>query len=83
VVAILASLIAAMVLTLGCHAARQRRLATLVVFPEFARLPELASKRERLLCTHNRRKLADGLRRAASSATLVRALAGMTAHPPR
>jgi hypothetical protein len=66
VVAILASLIAAMVLALGCHAARQRRLATVAVFPEFAQLPELASKRERLLSTHNRRKLADGLRRAAA-----------------
>jgi hypothetical protein len=65
-VAILASLIAAMVLALGCHAARQRWLTTLAVFPEFAQMPELASKRERLLSTHNRRKLADGLRRAAA-----------------
>jgi hypothetical protein len=66
-IAILASLIVAMILALGCHAARQRRLTTLAVFPEFAQLPELASKRERLLSTHNRRKLADGLRRAAAS----------------
>jgi hypothetical protein len=66
-VAIVAALIAAVILALGCHAARQRRLTTLAVFPEFAQLPELASKRERLLSTRNRRRLADGLRRAAAS----------------
>jgi hypothetical protein len=65
-VGILASLIAAMALAVGCHAARRHRLTTLAVFPEFAQLPELASRRERLLSTRNRRKLADGLRRAAA-----------------
>jgi hypothetical protein len=53
-------------LAVGCHVARERQLATVAVFPEFARLPELASKHRRLVSPRHRRALVTGLRRAAS-----------------
>jgi hypothetical protein len=65
-VAIASSLVIAVALALSCHLARQRRLATLAIFPEYGRLPELAGTRRRLVSTRNRRALAAGLRRAAS-----------------
>ena len=64
--AIIASLISALALGLGCHLARVRRLATLAIFPEFAKLPELAGTRERLSSAPNRHALASGLRRTAA-----------------
>ena len=67
-IAIAASMIGAVTLALGCHLAREHRLSTLVIFPEFAQLPELAGKRKRLQSTRNRRALADGLRRTAAPA---------------
>jgi hypothetical protein len=65
-VAVAAALISAMTLALGCHVAHELRLTTLAMFPELAQLPDLASKRKRLLRTRNRRALADGLRRTAA-----------------
>lgn len=64
--AIAASLIGAMTLTVGCHALRERRLMSLAILPEFSRLPDLAGKRKRLVSTRNRRRLADCLRQAAA-----------------
>jgi hypothetical protein len=64
--AIGASMIGAVILALSCHLARERRLSTLAIFPDFARLPDLAEKRNRLQRTRNRRALADGLRRTAA-----------------
>ncbi len=64
--AIVASMIGAVILALSCHLARERRLSTLALFPDFARLPDLAGKRRRLQSTRNRRALADGLRRTAA-----------------
>jgi hypothetical protein len=63
---IVESLVGAVALAVGCHAARERRLTTLAVFPELARLPDLAGKRRRLVSTRKRGALADGLRRAAA-----------------
>jgi hypothetical protein len=65
-IAIAASMIGAVSLALGCHLTREHRLSTLVIFPEFAQLPDLAGKRKRLQSTRNRRALADGLRRTAA-----------------
>ncbi len=64
-IAIAACAVGAVTLALGCHVVRERRLAALAIFPELARLPDLASKRKRLASTRSRRALADGLRRAA------------------
>jgi hypothetical protein len=64
--AIAASMISAATLALSCHLARERRLSTLAIFPEFAQLPDLAGKRKQLQSTRNRRALADGLRRTAA-----------------
>jgi hypothetical protein len=66
VIATAASMIGGVGIALGCHLARQHRLSTLVMFPEFAQLPDLAGKRKRLQSTRNRRALADGLRRTAA-----------------
>jgi hypothetical protein len=65
-IAIATALIVAVTLAVGCHVARERHLTTFAIFPEFARLPELAGKRSRLVSARNRRALAGGLRRAAS-----------------
>jgi hypothetical protein len=65
-IAIATALIVAVTLAIGCHVARERHLTTFAIFPEFARLPELASKRSRLISPRNRRALAAGLRHAAS-----------------
>ena len=65
-VAIVASLLVAVTLAIGCHAARERRLTTLAIYPELARLPDLAGKRRRLVSTRTRGALADGLRRTAA-----------------
>jgi len=64
--AIAAAMIGAVILALGCHLVRERRLSTLAIFPDFARLPDLAGKRKRLQRTRNRWALADGLRRTAA-----------------
>ena len=64
-IAIAACAIAAVSLALGCHVVRERRLTALTIFPELARLPDLAKKRKRLASTRSRQALADGLRRAA------------------
>jgi hypothetical protein len=64
--AIVASLLGAATLALACHAARERRLTALAIYPELARLPDLAGKRRRLVSTRARRALADGLRRTAA-----------------
>jgi hypothetical protein len=64
--AIAVSIIGAAIIALSCHLARERQLSTLALFPDFARLPDLAAKRERLQSTRNRQALADGLRRTAA-----------------
>ena len=64
--AIATSLISALALAFGFHLARARHLATLAIFPEFAKLPELAGIRERLSSAPNRHALASGLRRTAA-----------------
>ena len=46
---------------------RGRRLASLAVFGDLARLPELAGSRRRLVSARNRRRMADGLRRTAAA----------------
>jgi hypothetical protein len=62
-VAMAASLVSAAILAAACHAARELRLNALVIFPEFAHLPELAGRRRRLVSPRNRRALARWLRR--------------------
>ena len=69
-VTIAACAIGAVSLALGCHALRERRLAALAIFPELARLPDLARKRRRLTSTSSRQALAGGLRRAATPSNL-------------
>ena len=64
-IAIAACAVGAVTLALGCHVARECRLAALAMFPELARLPDLASKRRHLASTRSRQTLAGGLRRAA------------------
>jgi hypothetical protein len=54
------------VLALLAHALREVRLTTLVTYPEFAQLPEVARKSRRLVRRRNRRALAQGLRRTAT-----------------
>ena len=65
-IAIAAALIAAVTLALGCHAARERRLTTLAIYPELAQLPDLAGKRKRLVTSRTRHALAEGLKRTAA-----------------
>jgi hypothetical protein len=65
-IAISASLLAALILALGCHLARHRRLATLATFPDLAQMPDLAAKRKRLQSARKRRALAAGLRRTVA-----------------
>jgi hypothetical protein len=65
-VAIAISVSAGAALAVACHIVRERRLATLAIFPQFARLPELAGTRRRLLRPRNRRRLAGWLRRTAA-----------------
>jgi hypothetical protein len=67
-VAITASLIIAATIAAACHFAGRHRLATLAMFPQFARLPELARTRRRLLRPRTRRHLARWLRRTAAIA---------------
>jgi hypothetical protein len=62
---IAACAVCAVTLALGCHVARECRLAALVIFPELERLPDLAGKRRHLASTRSRQALAGGLRRAA------------------
>ena len=64
-IAIAACAVCAVTLALGCHVARECRLAALAIFPELARLPDLAGKRRHLASTRSRQALAGGLRRAA------------------
>jgi hypothetical protein len=64
--AITAALIGAVILTIGCHTLRGRRLMALAIFPELSRLPDLAGKRRRLVGTRNRRRLARWLRQTAA-----------------
>jgi hypothetical protein len=65
-VAVAASLAGALTLAAGCHIARELRLNALIIFPEFAELPELAGKRRRLVRPRNRRALAASLRRTVA-----------------
>jgi hypothetical protein len=65
-VAIATSMIVSVTIAAGCHVVREHRLAMLAIFPEFARLPELAGTRERLVRPRNRRRLAGQLRRTAA-----------------
>ncbi|HEX4011553.1 MAG TPA: hypothetical protein VHX62_16145 [Solirubrobacteraceae bacterium] len=65
-VMIAACLIGAATFATGCHIAREHRLATLALIPEFIQLPDLAATRKRLLSTRKRRALAAGLRRTAA-----------------
>jgi hypothetical protein len=65
-VAIAASLIGAFTLAASCHVARELRLNALMIFPEFAQLPELAGKRKRLVSPRNRRAVASSLRRTVA-----------------
>ncbi len=65
-ITIAACAVCAVTVALGCHVVRERRLAALTIFPELARLPDLAGKRKRLASTRTRRALAGGLRRAAN-----------------
>jgi hypothetical protein len=62
-VAIAASLAGAVALAAGCHVARELRLNALMIFPEFAHLPQLAGRRARLVSPRNRRAVASSLRR--------------------
>jgi hypothetical protein len=64
--AIAASLIGAMTLTVGCHALRERRLMALAILPEFSGLADLAGTRKRLVSSRNRGRLADSLRQTAA-----------------
>lgn len=64
-ITIAACAVCAATLALSCHAVREQRLSTLAIFPEFARLPDLAKKRKRLTSNRSRQGLAEGLRRAA------------------
>ncbi len=66
-IALSASIIAAVTIALACHLARERRLSTLAMFPDLARLPDLTAKRARLVSPGYRRALAAGLRRTAAS----------------
>jgi hypothetical protein len=65
-VAVAASLVGALTLAAGCHIARECRLNALIIFPEFAELPELAGKRKRLVSPRNRRALAASIRRTVA-----------------
>lgn len=63
--AIAAALLTAAFLALGAHIAREMRLTTLLIYPEFANLPALTGKRRRLIRPSSRRTLARELRQAA------------------
>jgi hypothetical protein len=63
---IAASMIGAVIFALSCHLARERRLSTLAISPDFAQLPDLAGKRKQLQRTRTRQALAEGLRRTAA-----------------
>jgi hypothetical protein len=65
-ITIAASFIGAATFATACHIAREHRLATLALLPEFVQLPDLATTRKRLLRARNRRALAAGLRRTAA-----------------
>jgi hypothetical protein len=65
VVAIVASIIVAAILGIGCHLAHHGRLRRLAVSPDLADLPDLAATRHRLQGARTRRALAAGLRRTA------------------
>jgi hypothetical protein len=67
-VAIAASLIAATLIALATHRARETCLTALAKHTQFATDPELARKRKLLLSERKRRALAAGLRRTASPA---------------
>jgi hypothetical protein len=66
-VAISSALIASTLLAIASHCARESRLATLAIHPQFAHLPELARKRARLVGDRKRRALAAGRRRTAAA----------------
>jgi hypothetical protein len=56
------ALLLATVLALVCHVTRETRLRILLVYPEFAHLPDLARKQRRLVSARSRGALADELR---------------------
>jgi hypothetical protein len=49
-------------LALLCHVTRETKLTLLLVYPEFAHLPDLARKQRRLVSARSRSALADDLR---------------------
>lgn len=65
-VTIAASLIGAVTLAAGCCLAREVQLNALVIFPEFAQLPELAGRRKRLVSPRNRWAVARSLRQTVA-----------------
>jgi hypothetical protein len=65
-VAIAAALLAAALLALASHLARETRLTALLIYPEFAHLPALARKRRQLTSPRTRRALARALRQTAA-----------------
>jgi hypothetical protein len=65
-VAIVTSLVVAGPFAIACHVTRRWRVARLAMFPELARLPELADTRQRLVRPRNRRRLAGRLRQTAA-----------------
>jgi hypothetical protein len=64
--AVAAALLAAALLALGSHFAREVRLTALMIYPEFAHLPALARKRRRLISPRSRRALARDLRQTVA-----------------
>jgi hypothetical protein len=64
-VAIACAFVAAALLALLSHVAREIRLTTLLIYPEFAHLPALTRKRRRLISHRSRRTLAREVRRTA------------------
>lgn len=65
-VVIATAVIVATSLAVASHVAREHRLATLAIFPQFVRLPELAGIRRRLVRPRNRRRLVRWVRRTAA-----------------
>jgi hypothetical protein len=59
--------IASALLVLASHLAREIRLTTLAIYPEFAQLPDLVRKRSRLVSARIRRARSRDLRRTAAS----------------
>jgi hypothetical protein len=65
--AIAAALLAAALLALVSHLARETRLTALLIYPQFAHLSALARKRRQLTSPRSRRALSRALRQTAAS----------------